>query len=267
MQEPARPLPRSEPPRRARLAGRFSVELLPAACYEASFSPSHGVLGFAFEAQSGTHAFASDRRTAFSAWPNHVSWVPPGCEVFSSSAKGGEYLCIAYEEPRSELPARRLGDLIDREAVAAAHALRRQLLGEPGGGLELEQAVARLEARIVGSARGTAPVPREAGWMTPARFRRVSAAIEERLDEPLTVRMLASELGLSEAAFSRMFKAACGKAPYDYIVDRRLSRARRLIGTTDEGLAAIAYRTGFSSQAHMASSFRKRLGLAPSAFR
>ncbi len=267
MDQSAQTHPSQEPPHGARLAGCWSVELLPAMAYEACYAPEHGILGFAFEAQSGTHAFASDHRKPFVARPNHLSWVPPGCEVYSSSPRGGEYLRILFEGAPVALPERRIGDLVDPASIAAAQRLRRQLLGAPGGLLEVEQAVVCLEGRIAAAAAGPLPQRREAGWMTPRRFRRVSEMIEERLGEALTVQMLAGELGLSAAVFSRMFKAACGTSPYDYILERRLARARRLIAESADGLAAIAYRTGFSSQAHMAGSFRKRLGLAPSSFR
>jgi len=82
----------------ARIGGLARIELLPAAAYEAAYTPEAPVIGFAFEAQAGTHAFASDRKRPFQAKPNHLSFVPAGCDVYSQSAQGGEYLRIVLEK-------------------------------------------------------------------------------------------------------------------------------------------------------------------------
>src|SRR5436190_2043744 len=62
-----------------------------------------------------------------------------------------------------------------------------------------------------------------------------------RLDTKLTIEDLAGALGLSAGFFSRAFKAAVGKAPHAYIVDCRISRARRLLKSTELDLTTIAH--------------------------
>ena len=71
----------------AKVGGVATIELLPAAAYEAAYTPGAPVIGFAFEAQAGTHAFASDRKRPFQAKPNHLSFVPARCDVYSCSAQ------------------------------------------------------------------------------------------------------------------------------------------------------------------------------------
>ena len=107
----------------------------------------------------------------------------------------------------------------------------------------------------------------KAGWMTPHRLRLSFEQIEEQLATKLTVHSLAASLGLSAGFFSRAFREAVGKAPHEYIIDRRVARARRLLGSNPRDLAAVAQAAGFSSQAHMATVFRKRLGTTPSIMR
>ena len=99
--------------------------------------------------------------------------------------------------------------------------------------------------------------------MTARRLRAIDELIEARLETRLTVGQLAGWLGLSRGFFTRAFKAAVGKAPHDYVIDRRLSRARELLRTTDRDLADIATACGFSSHAHMTAQFHRRLGAAP----
>ena len=74
-------------------------------------------------------------------------------------------------------------------------------------------------------------------------------------------------LRLSSGFFCRAFSAAVGKPPHDYIIDRRVSRARTLLQNATLDLSAIALESGFASHAHMTATFRKRLGLTPSQLR
>lgn len=83
----------------------------------------------------------------------------------------------------------------------------------------------------------------------------------------LLVGAIAARLGLSPGFFTRAFKAAVGKSPHDYVLDRRISRARHLIMSTDLPLAGIAAACGFASQAHMTTLFQQRIGLTPGMLR
>ena len=87
------------------------------------------------------------------------------------------------------------------------------------------------------------------------------------MDKKLTVQSLADALGLSAGFFSRAFKAAVGKAPHDYVTDRRISRARTLLQIDKNNLSAIALASGFTSHAHMTATFKSRLGATPSQLR
>src|SRR3954467_2153079 len=117
-------------PRRYEQSGRWMVELLPPSGYEARYTPGAPIIGFAFDSQVGIHAFGTDRRTGYRAKPNGLAFVPAGCDVYSSSDTGGEYLKITL---RPDTPApwswtRRFSDTVDPLAIAAAQDLRRLLL-------------------------------------------------------------------------------------------------------------------------------------------
>lgn len=103
--------------------------------------------------------------------------------------------------------------------------------------------------------------------MTPRRLRLADEIIEATLDRKLTVQELATDLGLSAGFFSRSFKAAVGKAPHEYIIDRRMARARALLLRPGLDLTAIARAAGFASHAHMTTVFRERLEATPSDIR
>jgi AraC family transcriptional regulator len=244
----------------------FEIALLPGQAYEVRYTPQVPVLGFAFESQSGVHAFACDRVVPFRTRPNSIACTPPGCEVFSRSTDGGEYLTVTT--PMGALLAgswSRFNDRIDTEAIAAAESIRSHLLtAEPCDMLELEGETLTLCDAV---SRAGGRFQRAPAWMTTRRMRLVDELIDERLSGTLGVTELAANLGLSAGFFTRAFKAATGKTPHQYVIDRRIARARRLIMETEVGLAEIALATGFASQAHMTTLFRRRLRLTPSLLR
>ena len=71
--------------------------------YCARYCPAEPIIGFAFDPQAGIHAFGSDRRTAFRAKPNGFAYVPSGCDVYSKSESGGEYMRVVIKGPRRKL--------------------------------------------------------------------------------------------------------------------------------------------------------------------
>ena len=251
-------------------AGRYRLQLLPRQPYEAAYTPAYPVIGFAFEAQAGAHAFAGERKMPFRTRPNSLAFVPAGCDVYSQSREGGEYLVVtplpgAGEAPREE---RRFNDVIDTPAIEAAQGLRRLLLSNTAAEpLSVERLALILEERVAGALGHGARGHGAATWMTPRRLRIVEELIEARLDAPLSLQELADAVGLSSGFFARAFRAAIGKPPHAYIIDRRIARARALIAAGDLGLSAIALACGFASHAHMTAQFRARLGVTPAALR
>lgn len=255
-QSPQPALPRSV------AAGAWSAELLPRHAYCASYTAETPVIGFAFDAQTGIHAFGSDRRIGFHARPNGLAYVPRGCDVYSRSDLGGEYLRITVQPSRNEWCPQRFSDAIDPTAIAAAHRLRRALLAREDP-LTCERWVLILKERAAAVLQ--APSTRRASgrWMTPKRLRLVDDLIEARLDGELTVQDIADALGLSAGFFCRALRTAIGKSPHDHIIDRRVARARTLLADAALDLSAVAHASGFASHAHMTATFRKRLGVTP----
>jgi AraC family transcriptional regulator len=255
--------------RRAEI-GRCSAELLPQSPYEAAYTPEASIIGFAFERQTGVHAFATDRRTGFRARPNALAYVPKGCDVYSQSHHGGEYLKIVLgpEWEDTRLCGRRFSDVVDLAAIRAAQSLREILLtGAPIDPVRFEYCIDELIDRVAHARGRHETEPRAGSWMTARRLKRVDELIDARLDDKLTVRELAAAIGLSTGFFSRAFKASVGKSPHDYIIDRRVSRARTLLQIDEVGLADVALASGFTSHAHMTATFRSRLGVTPGQLR
>jgi AraC family transcriptional regulator len=110
--------------------------------------------------------------------------------------------------------------------------------------------------------------PATSSALSPEPLRRVLAEIEVLLGKPsLSVGELARIAHLSPFHFSRAFKQATGMAPHRFIIERRVAQAKQRLAHGTDSLAEIAYVTGFSSQAHLSSLFRKITGVTPKQYR
>jgi len=243
-------------------AGDWDIEFLPARAYEVRYRAARASIGLALDPQMGTHAIGTDRRQAFRARIGMVGMIPAGCDVYSASDHGGDYLRLM--STGTNAMAVRSGDPEDRDLLATIMALRGEMLSgrDP---LTCESLAAAIASRL--SSSGTVKMAPGKGWITSARMRRVEEMISARLGSTLLVRDLATELGLSTPFFSRAFREATGRSPQEHIIQRRLQRARGLVLTSTASLAAIAADCGFSSQSHMTTLFGRRLGVAPGKLR
>jgi len=72
---------------------------------------------------------------------------------------------------------------------------------------------------------------------------------------------------LERTYFSRLFLNHMGIKPSDYIMRRRIERAKQRLWTTEEPLRAIAESLGFSDAFHLSKSFKRIAGMSPRDFR
>ena len=252
----------SEPVRRIE-AGPWAIELLPGCAYATRYVATQAGIGFAFDSQRGLHAIGSDRIRPFDAVPNGLAFVPAGCDVLSESPQGGEYLRVMRTDGMALVGDRAFNNRIDRQATALARRMRAALLLASVED-DWEAWALALSERATGSeAVSTAPH----GSITGNRMRLLDEFIDAGLDGPLSVPAMAGLLGLSEGYFMRAFKNAIGKSPHSYLIDRRLAKARALMRDSTATLTEIAYACGFNSQAHMATTFKQRLGVSPAQLR
>ena len=107
------------------------------------------------------------------------------------------------------------------------------------------------------------------GGMAPRKLRKAIEFINNNLDEEqaVAIHAVADEVQMSSSHFSRVFKQSMGVSPNVYMTEQRIERAKKLLSETDFRIADIALRTGFASQSHFTSTFRKLVWTTPKAFR
>lgn len=98
---------------------------------------------------------------------------------------------------------------------------------------------------------------------SPEGWARIAREIDARLDQPMTVAMLAALADMRETRFLHAFKRQTGMSPYRYVLHKRLERATGMLTGSSVPLAEVALATGFADQAHMTASFARHYGRTP----
>ncbi|WP_167338376.1 helix-turn-helix transcriptional regulator [Paraburkholderia oxyphila] len=96
---------------------------------------------------------------------------------------------------------------------------------------------------------------------------RLGDFIEVNLEKDLSLSALAAAAGLSPVYLSKAFKAAFGDTPHQYILRRRIERAKEMLQATHLPIIEIALGVGFSSQSHLSTWFKHFVGVSPGAYR
>jgi AraC-like DNA-binding protein len=91
--------------------------------------------------------------------------------------------------------------------------------------------------------------------------------IDARYAEPLDVQALARRAHTSPAHFSRRFKHTFGETPHQYLLTRRIERAKHLLRETDRSVTAISLDVGFQSLGSFSSKFKAIVGGNPTEYR
>lgn len=114
----------------------------------------------------------------------------------------------------------------------------------------------------------TAGLPQQTTVTLPAfKLRRAIEYITENLHEDLTLTQIARTLCMSPYHFARGFKQATGRSPHQYLIERRVERATRLLRDTDLPITQIAHLVGCTSQSHFSVLFHRATAMTPRAFR
>lgn len=91
--------------------------------------------------------------------------------------------------------------------------------------------------------------------------------IESNYKNKITLADIARFLRCSESGFNHSFRKEMGVSPYEYIIRKRLNKAKELLKTTNASISEISEEVGFNSEANFIKTFRMKNNMTPSAFR
>lgn len=105
------------------------------------------------------------------------------------------------------------------------------------------------------------------GGLSTWQERLAKDVIETRLVGGIGLADLATLCGLRTSQFAHAFKRSTGIAPYQWLLQRRVARAKDLLSRGRTSLIDIALVCGFADQSHLTRAFARHVGLTPRAWR
>lgn len=84
---------------------------------------------------------------------------------------------------------------------------------------------------------------------------------------PITVEQIAKRLSLNTSYFSRFFSEQVGTSPKQYLLNKRIERAKELLLETNASIFEIANSVGYDDQLYFSRIFKKHIGLSPLKYR
>ncbi len=135
--------------------------------------------------------------------------------------------------------------------------------------LQTDEWVLRLLETIMHTLTNQAPTPVAPGLKRYhlATVERAKEYMLTHFNENISLQTLADHCCVSIFHFARIFKSIMQVTPYQYLSHIRLSHAHVLLGSTDAGIAAVAFQCGYASAEHFATAYRQHFGVVPSLHR
>lgn len=105
------------------------------------------------------------------------------------------------------------------------------------------------------------------GGLAPWQERLAREMLDTHLDGEISQGALARELGLSAGHFARAFRRSTGASPHQWLIARRVEKAKALLRDSALPLAEIAGLCGFADQSHFTRVFTRAAGAPPGQWR
>jgi len=168
------------------------------------------------------------------------------------------------------------GFSIDHQVAVTDYFLEQVMLSlrelvEYGGRfskVEAEHLVQVLAMRVISKYSTLAATPKSIDTGLPSNvLEKTFDLIDNNLDQRISVDRIARTAGIGPAHFARLFKKTTNTTLQQYIIRRRVDRARFLLTETQKPIAEIAQECGFADQVHLTRFFGRIVGTSPASFR
>jgi len=259
-------------------AAGFSCALLETApaAHHYGFKARH--LRFSLKLGGETVLYPSPGHRPLAVDPRSVFVTPPGI-CWEGGWQGratllvlqvGEALCREVGGRRRWLPGTQGVAVVDDERLAHGLKLVYEdlLAGSPAGPRVSEYLIRGVTAHYLEThCRAVGEPARPGRAAAPVDWRRVEECIEANLHERLSLPAQASRAGLSVAALCRVIRQHTGRSAHQFLIARRVERAKEELRKGEVSLRELALQLGFYDQSQFTSAFRRRVGVTPAVFR
>ena len=210
-----------------------------------------------------------------------IDVMPAGTTLKEISWRGGSATCVSLcfgedclrdlfgdDIPRLD-PARGPHFGVDNARIftLAARLQQQRVLGQPLGAAYVQGLSLTLASHVLAGPGKAGRSALDDGWVPPLEVEAIVAHVEDNLGRNLGLVELARIAGYSPDHFTRLFKRAFLLSPYQYILRRRIARAKALLRDRRLSLVDVALAAGFSSQAHLTAMFKRSTGATPGQYR
>lgn len=228
------------------------------------------------------HQHAPTSRHRFVRHSGMIDLMPEGTVLEHIEWHGQRTACVSAVIPAPRAQELTSGDargfdpergprfgVVDAHVVDLVRRLEAQAVaGQPLGTLYTEALSLTLLTYLRGRyALQTTAKAQDAGALSPWQRDRLIQFVEENLSTDIGLPELAELAGYSPDHFSRLFKRCFGTPPYQYVLARRVERAKAMLKDRSRSIANIAAACGFATQAHLNSAFKQRTGVTPGVYR
>lgn len=102
---------------------------------------------------------------------------------------------------------------------------------------------------------------------TLQRLGRAREFIDHCYDHPLSLDQISEKACFSRYHFLRLFRQAFNKTPHQYLIERRIEKAKELLGDDELRVTDVCFEVGFQSLGSFSTLFHKTVGQAPVTYR
>jgi AraC family transcriptional regulator len=157
----------------------------------------------------------------------------------------------------------------DSELEMLCWAMKREMdLGYRSGRLYLDGLALAAASRLVTRHSSIAkPTEDRNEGLGGKRLKKVLSFIEDQLAEDLSLEQIATVAGVSASHLNTLFRMSMRVPVHQYLIQRRVERAKALLMQDGLSMAEIAQAAGFAHQSHMARHMRRVLGMPPRAMK
>jgi AraC family transcriptional regulator len=110
---------------------------------------------------------------------------------------------------------------------------------------------------------GRQPTKRRCWALPKWRMKRLEQYLAVNVGRRISLDDMAAVAGLSKMHFAAQFRAATGFRPHEYLLFKRIERAKAVMAATEMALVEVAFAVGFNAQAHFSTVFKRFTGNSP----